>query len=92
MNDSKTQPAVQWWLVRLGPHGNPTLSDGPHDDRVGAEQALYLLNRLGLSKDRRYAVARIEMTEAVPNPKGANETALCALNEMGLKPRSTKWG
>jgi len=58
---------IQWWLVKLNQHGNPTPWDGPHDDRGGADKALYLIQRLGLVRNGdRYAVARIELSEPEP--------------------------
>lgn len=77
---------VQWWLAALDQYGNARLCDGPHDDRAGVEQALYLLQRLGLAKAPKYAAAEVMLTEIVPQPHGANEEALSTLNRIGLKP------
>ena len=78
--------AAQWWLAELDQHGNPTLCDGMHSDRHGAEHALYLLQRLGLAKDRRFAVAEVRLTEAKPDARGADESAIATLNAIGLRP------
>lgn len=79
-------PETQWWLAELDQHGNPKLCDGAHSDRQGAEHALYLIQRLGLARDRRFAVAEVRLTEATPDPRGANEEALATLNAVGLRP------
>lgn len=78
--------SVQWWLAELDRYGNPKLMDGAHSERSGAEQALYLIQRLGLVKDRRFAVARVELSEAKADATGANEDAIATLNEIGLRP------
>ena len=58
-------PDVQWWLAELDQWGNPTLIDGAHSERQGADQAAYLIRSIGLGggKVRRFAVARVELTE-----------------------------
>ena len=66
----------QWWLAELDRYDNPKLIDGSHDDASGAHHALYLLQSLGLARDRRFAVARVELIPAVPDPTGADEEAL----------------
>lgn len=76
----------QWWLAELDQYGNPKLCDGAHSQRQGAEHALYLINRLGLSRGRRFAVAEVILTEAKEDPRGANEEALATLNSIGLRP------
>ena len=42
---------TQYWLAELDVHGNPTLTDGAHDDTDGANEALYLYKRLGFYKE-----------------------------------------
>lgn len=76
---------TQWWLVEVG-RGLPRLADGPHGERAGVEQALYLLRALGLDQGRTYACAEIRITDVVPIAHGANEDALATLNSIGLKP------
>lgn len=78
--------ATQWWLAKLDQHGNPTLVDGAHSDRAGADRAFYLHRRLGLDKAARHAVARVELSEPVLNAEGTDQAALQALNRIGLKP------
>lgn len=75
---------VQWWLVAVD-HGNPRLVDGSHSTRDGVEQALYLLNRLGISRGTKYMCARIELTEVEAVSHGSNEEALRTLNAAGLR-------
>ena len=71
---------VQWWLAELDQHGNPTLSDGVHSDRAGADHAFYLHRALGLGKGKRWAVARVELSEPVANADGVDEDAIGTLN------------
>jgi hypothetical protein len=76
-----TAPETQWWLARLDQHGNPTLCDGAHSERAGADRAFYLFGRLKLSKDgERYAVAEVRLSEPVANPQGVDESAINILN------------
>ena len=79
-------PVVQWWLAKLSEHGNPRLTDGPHNTREGPERSLYIIRSLGLGKGERYAVARVELSPCEPAPHGAPEEAIAALNSMGLRP------
>lgn len=53
----------QWWLAELDIHGNPKLIDGAHYDREGAEKALVIFRRLGLIKDRRFAIVEVMIME-----------------------------
>lgn len=77
---------TQWWLAELNQYGNAKLVDGPHEDRTGVEQAKYLLDRLGLSRGRKFACAEVRLTEVAAVAHGANEEALDTLNGIGLKP------
>lgn len=83
MSDLRTP---QFWLATLDQYGNPTLADGSHSDRAGVEQAVYLLNRLGLSKGRTFACAEVHLTPVSPKPHGANQEAIADLNNIGLTP------
>ena len=78
--DAAVAEAAQWWLAELDQYGNPHLCDGAHSHRAGAEKALYIYRGIGLAGTRRYAIARVELTDAVPNDAGVNEesVALCA--------------
>ncbi|MEM5384181.1 hypothetical protein VSR68_11385 [Paraburkholderia phymatum] len=73
---------VQWWLAELDMHGNPTLVDGSHSERAGADKAAYLYQQLGIAKGRRFAVARVELSEPTPSNKGVNQEALAACQGM----------
>jgi hypothetical protein len=66
----------QWWLAELDEYDNPTLTDGAHSTEQGAHHALYLMQRLGLARDGRFAVAHVFLLDAKPDPRGANEGAL----------------
>jgi hypothetical protein len=72
----------QWWLAEIKVHGNPTLVDGPHDDEAGAHQAAYLIAALGMQRGRRFAVARVELTEPVPDATGANHEAIDTMRPL----------
>lgn len=77
---AETAP-VQWWLARLDQHGNPTLVDGAHGARSGADQAMYLINAMKLAcPGERYAVARVELSEPEPNAHGVNHEAVATIN------------
>lgn len=76
----------QFWLAKLDQYGNPTLTDGPHSNRDGVEQAAYLLNRLGLTKERQFVCAEVALTDVEPKAHDANEEALDTLNQIGLRP------
>ncbi|GAB7525373.1 hypothetical protein [Paraburkholderia sp. 2C] len=72
----------QYWLAELDQYDNPKLIDGSHSDRAGADKAMYLYNSMGFSKGKRYAVAKVELSEPQPSSKGVNQEALGACNEM----------
>lgn len=71
----------QFWLAELDRYGNPTLIDGAHSDRSGAEKALVLRERLPIfnTEDREFAIAEVLLTEATGNHAGLNEDAISAL-------------
>ena len=78
MNDELRTP--QWWLAELDQHGNPKLIDGSHSDRAGADQAAYIIGALGLGgTNRRFAVARVELSEVLPNSAGVNHEAVATM-------------
>lgn len=77
---------AQFWLAQLDQYGNPTLTDGPHDNRGGVEQAIYLFKNLGLGKGKQYACAEVTITEVEARSHGANEEAISTLNKIGLSP------
>ena len=83
--------SVQWWLAELDQHGNAKLVDGQHDNRSGADKAMYLINALGLSKEsKRYAVARVELFTPKPSADGVNHEAIDDLNRARIAMRASK--
>lgn len=75
--------SVQWWLAELDQYGNPKLSDGAHSERAGADKAMYLIKNLGLdNKGKRWAVARVELSEPQPSADGVNHDAVSACRTM----------
>jgi hypothetical protein len=70
-----------WWLVELDRYGNPSLCDGPHGERSGAERALYILQRLG-SAGCQFAVAEVYLSDAAPRCNGVDEEALNSCVDM----------
>ena len=76
---------VQWYLVELDRYGNPTLVDGGHNDREGANKAAYLIEAMGLKRDRKFAVAKIEISEVQPSSSGVNHAAVAELNRASLR-------
>ena len=79
---------TQWWLAELDMHGNPELTDGAHSVRAGAEKALTLMQRLGLAKDRHFAIAEVRLTEPTGEHGQINEEAIATLNAIGLRPNA----
>jgi hypothetical protein len=78
-----TLPYVQYWLAALDRYGNPTLIDGSHSDAAGANQAAYLIRAMRLGDpDRRFAVARVELSECVPSSAGVDGEAVERINSM----------
>jgi hypothetical protein len=75
---------VQYWLAELDQHGNPKLIDGAHSDAEGANRAAYLIGamHLGGNRPRRFAVARVELSECVPTAAGVNLEAVRTINMM----------
>jgi len=70
----------QYWLAELDQYDNPKLIDGSHDSPTGANKAAYIINSLGLGKpDRRFAVAKVILTECVPSADGVNQEAIRTL-------------
>lgn len=75
-------PRVQWWLAELDQHGNPTLIDGAHSERAGVDKAMALYNGLGFSPGRRFACARVDLTEAQPSNEDVNQDAMARCRTM----------
>lgn len=66
----------QWWLAELDMHGNPTLVDGAHEDRAGADNAMYVYERLRITHGKRYAVALVILYQPQPNSDGVDEEVI----------------
>ena len=84
---------MQWWLAELDRYGNPKLIDGAHSERQGADQAAYLIRSIGLggATPRRFAVARVELTEVDErNHEIVNEEAVAACKSM-IEAGRGKW-
>lgn len=80
---------AQWWLARLDQYGNPTLVDGAHSARSGADQAMYLINAMKLADPgARYAVARVDLSEPEPNARGVNHEAVAIINAAQPAPQA----
>lgn len=75
---------TQWWLAALDKYGNPTLTDGAHSDRDGADRAAYLIEAMSLSPGERYAVAKVELTAPRPSGSGVNHDAIAQINRAAL--------
>jgi hypothetical protein len=71
----------QYWLAELDKYGNPTLTDGAHSDRNGAEEALTLRKRLPMisTEGKKYAIAEVILSEPTGEHGDLNEDALKAL-------------
>ena len=88
----ETPNRVDYWLAPVDQYGTAFIKDGDgaHDDVEGAYHALYLIQRMGLCKDKKWAVVRVEYLDEnpEPNPEGANEETLDFLNAAfrGEKP------
>jgi hypothetical protein len=76
---------IQYWLAELNQYGNPKLIDGAHQARVGAEKAATILRRLGLARDRRFAVAEVHLSELTGEHEPVNEEAIQTLTAR-LRP------
>lgn len=83
---------VQWWLARVDQYGNPELVDGAHSDQSGANQALYLINALGVGAGQSYKVAKVELFDAVPDGSSVNHEAIQTLNGLAEVIRISKKG
>jgi hypothetical protein len=81
-------PTPQYWLVDISSPGVPKLIDGYHETPQGVNQAAYLIRAMGLGDpSRRFAVAKIELSECVPSAEGVNHEAVQTINSMRRVPR-----
>lgn len=70
----------QYWLAELDQYDNPKLIDGSHDSAAGATKAAYIINALQLGPtNRRFAVAKVILSECVSDDKGVNQEAIRTL-------------
>jgi hypothetical protein len=77
------RPNVQYWLAELDQYGNPKLIDGAHSALQGANQAAYLIEAMRLGEpNRRFAVARVELSECTPSAAGINLEAVRTINNI----------
>lgn len=75
----------QYWLAELDSYDNPKLIDGSHADVESVNQAAYLIKSLRLGEPgRRFAVAKVELSECAPSSKGVNMDAIETLNRNKL--------
>lgn len=70
----------QWWLAELDQYGNPTLIDGAHADRSGAEKALTIITRLRLAGSSVFAIAEVWLTAPTGEHDPVNEEAIETIN------------
>ena len=74
---------VDWWMAEVSQYGYASeLCDGPHSDREGVEQALYLIRGLGLERGRKFCCVRIEQSEVLPVDCDVNHEALADCRMM----------
>lgn len=74
--DTVTDEFTTYWLAELDNYGTPKLMDGPHDNRNGADEALYLIKRLGLfDQSKKYAIAKVVVSEPDDKDHDINEEA-----------------
>lgn len=72
---------TQYWLAELDQYGNPSLIDGAHSTRQGVNRAAYLIETMHLGKpNRRFAVAKVELSECKPSAAGVNLEAVRTIN------------
>lgn len=72
----------QYWLAELDQYDNPKLIDGSHDSPKGANKAAYLIAAMRLgAPNRRFAVAKVELSECVPSSDGVDHEAIQAIND-----------
>lgn len=80
---SKPIRSPQYWLAELDQYDNPKLIDGSHHDPEGARMARYIIESLGLGQpNRRFAIAKVELSECIPSSKGVNRDAIQTLRKV----------
>lgn len=74
---------TQWWLAELDQYGSGWMTDGPHDDRDSAEQALTIIKSLSfLNSDKDYAIAEVRLSKPTGVHDSVNQDAIDTLNKM----------
>ena len=77
------EPDVNWWLAEKSRYGYANeLVDGPHSEREGVEQALFLIRSLGLQRGREFVCVRVEQTEVEPVAHDVDHEALANCKHM----------
>lgn len=72
-----------FWLAELSQYGYACeLCDGPHSEREGVEQALYLIRGMGLERGRKFCCVRVEQSDVEAKPHGTNQDALDDCKEL----------
>jgi len=78
----------QYWLAELDQYDNPKLIDGSHESPAGANKAAYLIQAMHLGKpDRRFAVAKVILSECKPSARGVNRKAVELINNARKEPK-----
>lgn len=81
-----SESRVDYWLAEVGLYGYATeLTDGPHANREGVEQALYLIRGLGMERGRQFCCVRVEQSDVEAKPHSTNEGALGDCKNMFRK-------
>lgn len=72
----------EYYLAELRPGQSADLTDGPHGDRSGAEQAFTLFHSLDCIKTegRKFAIAEVILTEPKGDDSNINIDAIKTLN------------
>jgi hypothetical protein len=73
-----TNQTIQFWLAELDQYGNPSLIDGSHSERDGAEKALTLRKSLAMinTNGRRFAIAEVRLSEPTGEHGPLNQKAI----------------
>ena len=71
----------QYWLAELDQYDNPKLIDGAHSNPQECNKAAYLISAMRLGQpNRRFAVAKVELSECIPSAAGVNLEAVRTIN------------
>lgn len=64
------------------------LVDGPHSERAGVEQALYLISGMGMRRGRQFVCVEATVTDVKPIAHDVDHEALAACRDMVAADRS----